>query len=41
MSRVQIRVPKKIKKKVPEFYGNTCKIRGSEYEHLDNRILKV
>ncbi len=41
MSRVQIRVPKKIKKKVTEFYETTCKIRGSEYEHLDNGKLKV
>jgi hypothetical protein len=36
MARVQIRGPENAQKKVTEFYGNTFKIRGSEYEHLYN-----
>jgi len=40
MARVQIRLPQNAQKKVTELSVNSCKIRGSEYEHLDKNILK-
>lgn len=40
MSRVQIRLPENVQKKVTELSVNTCKIRGSLNEHLDKNILK-